>query len=98
MLSTNLDLKENQEKHIIKGQTCSEDLAFISLLKAWAYNKGFCKGMHLHANIMKRGLLQKSLYVGSSLINMYAKCCHFAKTTQVPMQICFSWQCFGRYV
>ena len=66
MFSTNLDLKENQEKHIIKVQTCNEDLAFISLLKACAKNKDLCKGMHLHVDIVKRGLLQKSPYVGSS--------------------------------
>ena len=87
MLSTNLDLKEHQEKHIINGQTCNEDLAFISLLKACAKTRDLCKGMHLHADIVKRGLLQKSPYVGSSLINMYAKCGHFAKATQVLEEI-----------
>ena len=46
--------KLKNEKEIIRIEDAKRDSAFVvELLKACAKNKDLCKGMLLHANIMK---------------------------------------------
>ena len=56
---------------------------FVALLKACAKKKDICEGTRLHADILKQGLLEKSPYLGSSLISMYTKCGMLSKAQQV---------------
>ena len=51
-----------------------EEITFVALLKACAKNKDLCKGMIIHADIIRKGLHEKSPCVSSGLIRMYAKC------------------------
>ena len=61
----------------------NEGITFVSLLKVCAQRKDLCKGTELHADIVKKGLLKKSPYLASALINMYAKCGVLSKAQQV---------------
>ena len=47
---------------------------FVSLVKACIKLEDVEKAWSLHEDICKLGL-QKDLFVGSSLVNLYAKCC-----------------------
>ena len=60
-----------------------QDRAFVSLLKICAKKKDIYEGILLHNDILKRGLLAKNAYVGSSLISMYAKCGMLMKAQKV---------------
>ena len=62
----------------------AETFTFISLLKGCTYKKDICGGIRLHPEILKKtGLLERSPFLASSLINMYAKCGLLAKAQQV---------------
>eukprot|EP00250_Pteridium_aquilinum_P020265 c24766_g19_i1 orf=396-743(+) len=50
-----------------------EDAALVSILKTCVKQKDLCKGSRLHADICKRGLFKKNIYLGNTLVNMYAK-------------------------
>ena len=60
-----------------------ENSTFMAMLKACAKKKDICEGTRLHAYILKEGLLEKSPYLGSSLISMYTKCGVLSKAQQV---------------
>eukprot|EP00250_Pteridium_aquilinum_P019063 c24275_g6_i1 orf=480-1427(+) len=47
---------------------------FVALLKACTKLKDVERGNELHAEIAKHGLLRTDLFVGSTLVDMYAKC------------------------
>ena len=64
-------------------QSHSEIYEFVALLRMSAINKDLDRGTKLHGDIMRRGLLEKSPYLGSSLISMYAKCGMIAKARNV---------------
>ena len=51
-----------------------QELIFVESLKACAKTKDLFRGARLHADILRRGLLEKSTYIASTLISMYAKC------------------------
>eukprot|EP00250_Pteridium_aquilinum_P011527 c20127_g3_i1 orf=2-361(-) len=51
-----------------------DDIAFVALLKACTIQRDLSKGSKLHADIHDKGLLQKNIYIGNTLVNMYAKC------------------------
>lgn len=57
--------------------------AFVALLKACAILKDLQSGLRLHAEVSSRGLLDKSVFIGSILIDMYTKCGVLAKAQQV---------------
>ena len=65
------------------NEVSKEDVAFVALLKACAKKKDICKGIEIHDELLKRGLLHKSLYISSSVINMYAKCGFLEKAQKV---------------
>ncbi|KAI5065527.1 hypothetical protein GOP47_0020222 [Adiantum capillus-veneris] len=64
-------------------------------LKACGDQHDIFEGVRLHADILKRGLLQISAYVGNNLISMYAKCGYLASAEQVlselPVRDVVSW-------
>eukprot|EP00250_Pteridium_aquilinum_P007423 c17142_g1_i1 orf=97-303(+) len=63
-----------QEIRRKKYRKSHKDAALVSLLKACAKHKDLYQGIRLHADIVERGLLKKNIFLGSTLINMYAKC------------------------
>ena len=44
------------------------------LLKACTKEKDLCKGLRMNKDILKRGFLKKSIFMGTTLVVMYAKC------------------------
>jgi pentatricopeptide repeat protein len=56
---------------------------FVALLKECMKKKDPAQCCTIHSEILRRGLLQESPHVASSLISMYAKCGMFAKANQV---------------
>ena len=75
------EIKEMQEIEISNGNR--EDSHFVAMLKACANKKDLHKGMLIHADILRSRVLEKSPYVASSLICMYAKCGVLTKAQQV---------------
>eukprot|EP00250_Pteridium_aquilinum_P020431 c24811_g3_i1 orf=1-558(-) len=47
---------------------------FVVLLKACGQLKDIEKGSEIHAQIVEKGLLKHDVFVGSALVDMYAKC------------------------
>eukprot|EP00250_Pteridium_aquilinum_P033952 c6744_g1_i1 orf=361-780(+) len=54
--------------------TFQDDVSLVAQLKACAKEKDLLTGSRLHADILKWGLLAKSTFIGSTLVNLYAKC------------------------
>ncbi|KAF9625736.1 hypothetical protein IFM89_026664 [Coptis chinensis] len=50
-----------------------DEFSFTSVLKALANGAAVLQGRHVHAHVIKMGL-EFTVYVGSALIDMYAKC------------------------
>mgnify|MGYP000739396657 CR=1 FL=1 len=61
----------------------NEDFGFAALLKVCAHKKDLREGTRLHGDILKRGLLDKSPYISSSLVSMYAKCGALSKAQKL---------------
>ena len=68
-------------KHV--KEISSESSTFVALLKACAVKKDLYEGTRLHVHILKKGLLEKSVYVGTALVSMYAKCGVFGEAHKV---------------
>ena len=70
-------------------------MAFVALLKDCTQKKDLYRGMRAHASILKKGLLERSPYVGNTLVSMYAKCGMITKAHQVlenlPFRDVVSW-------
>ena len=49
-------------------------MAFVALLKDCGKKKDLHRGLIVHAEVLKKGLLDKNVFVGSALVSMYAKC------------------------
>eukprot|EP00250_Pteridium_aquilinum_P020158 c24727_g1_i1 orf=1264-1689(+) len=47
---------------------------FVALLKACTKLKDLINGYRIHGQIARMGLLETDVFVGSSLVDMYAKC------------------------
>ena len=65
------------------------------LLKSFAQQKDLCQGIRVHADVVKLGFLDQDIYVGSSLVNMYAKCGSLEEAQEVfdrlPIQNVVAW-------
>ncbi|KAI5072782.1 hypothetical protein GOP47_0012888 [Adiantum capillus-veneris] len=57
--------------------------AIVAALKSAAKVRDFHRGSQIHADLMGTGLLENNVFVGSSLVNMYAKCGALAKAQDV---------------
>ena len=69
--------------------------SIVMLLKACTKEKDLCKGLRMHKDILKRGFLKKSIFVGTTLVDMYAKCGALSKAQlvfdELPTQNVASW-------
>ena len=70
-------------------------LTFVCMLKACG-NIGTCnKGEEIHARIITEGMLQGDIRIGTSLVDMYAKCGELAKAqylfNELPVRDVVSW-------
>ena len=76
-------------------ENLQESFTFVASLKDCAKKKDISRGIKLHANVVKLGLLERSPYLASALINMYAKCGMLAKAQEVleklPLRSQVSW-------
>ncbi|KAI5081296.1 hypothetical protein GOP47_0004479 [Adiantum capillus-veneris] len=66
----------------VDRQSLQEHLALVALLKTCARQKDVCKGTILHADVLRRGLLEQNVFIGSTLVDMYSKCGALAKAQQ----------------
>ena len=64
-------------------EKCDEDSHFIALLKVCAKQKDLRRGSRIHRDLAEQGLLEKNVYICSSLISMYAKCGALLKAQEV---------------
>eukprot|EP00250_Pteridium_aquilinum_P017996 c23889_g3_i1 orf=792-1706(+) len=68
---------------------------FVALLKACTKLKDWERGFEIHANAARAGMLEKDIFVGSTLVNMYAKCGALSKAQEVfdelPFQNVVAW-------
>ncbi|KAH7306855.1 hypothetical protein KP509_22G034400 [Ceratopteris richardii] len=62
---------------------CLTDISFICVIKACGSIGCIQRLEEIHAEIDRRGLLQSNLLVGSTLVNMYAKCGSLASAQYV---------------
>ena len=74
---------------------CKDVAAYAASLKGCAEKKDLYKGTIIHVDIVKKGLLQKSCYLGNALICMYVKCNALIKAKEVleelPLRDVVSW-------
>ena len=56
---------------------------FVTSLKACAKLRDYGRGTQIHAEVARMGLVEEDLFVGSALINLYAKCGSFVKAHEV---------------
>ncbi|KAI5058798.1 hypothetical protein GOP47_0026968 [Adiantum capillus-veneris] len=71
--------------HVSHGSNLnfSDISALVAALKACAQQKDLRKGINLHVDILARGTLRKNIFIGSTLIHMYATCGAFVKAQEV---------------
>eukprot|EP00250_Pteridium_aquilinum_P013087 c21120_g5_i1 orf=2-622(-) len=76
--------KEEEEEEVLvaindsqlqeaEGNT-GDSINLVALLKTYAKQKDLQRGSKIHAHLLKRGLLEKNVFVASALVNMYVKC------------------------
>ena len=64
-----------------------ETLFCLALLKSCASKKDLHEGIKIHDMVVKKRLLEKSSYVGNSVVNMYVKCGAMLKAEQVFQEL-----------
>ena len=74
---------DNIAKNINVALSVNEDFTVVEMLKYCTKHKDFQKGKILHDVIVTQGLLIRSPFIASSLINMYAKCGMLTKAKEV---------------
>ena len=71
------------------------DITFVCSLNACASIRSIRKGKILHAITEAQGLLERDVVIGSSLVDMYAKCGHLSMAHQVfdeiPLRNVVAW-------
>ena len=92
-------------KIILRKVTSEHEIDLVALLKSCAKQKNLSKGAKLHTYItlMKGSWLRENVYIGSALVNMYAKCGDLEKAQKVfdelPSRNVVSWNALiGGYV
>ena len=61
---------------------------FSCILKACGCVEDVEKGKGIHRDIVKRGLLQGNIVLGTALVDMYAKCGNLSKAQQLHVNLC----------
>ena len=68
---------------------------YVALLKACANLKDSKRGCEIHSEITSKSLLETNVFIGSSLLHMYAQCGFLEKAQQVfdtlPIHNSFTW-------
>lgn len=81
-----------REQHTQKFR---QDAALVALLKTCAKQKDLYRGSRIHAAIADRGILEENVFVGNTLIDMYAKCGALSMAQEVfdqlPTRSIISW-------
>ncbi|KAH7433061.1 hypothetical protein KP509_07G053200 [Ceratopteris richardii] len=67
------------EKVHIRTMSVDDGIALVAQLKACAKRKDLCHGSKIHSYIVESRLLEGNIFLGSALINMYAKCGDLSK-------------------
>ena len=57
-----------------EGHFFANGYTYVALVKACSDLHDIQKGREMHADIAREGLLEKDMFIGSTLIDMYAKC------------------------
>ena len=73
-VETNKEELGEKERNNRNDYDNKEGIACVELLKSCARRKDLVKGTSIHDDILEKGLLVKFPYLGSTLVNMYAKC------------------------
>ncbi|KAI5063694.1 hypothetical protein GOP47_0022241 [Adiantum capillus-veneris] len=66
-----------------KGVLCPSAHTLVALLKACTKLVDWKRGMQIHTDICKNGWYKENVYIGSTLIDMYAKCGLMVKAQEV---------------
>eukprot|EP00250_Pteridium_aquilinum_P018934 c24234_g19_i1 orf=3-662(-) len=85
----------DHQPHVLEEDYTSQGASIVALLKACTEQDDLHRGFSIHAHIVGTGLHEKNVFVGSSLINMYAKCGVLEKAQEVfdrlPIRNVISW-------
>ena len=73
--------------HMMQEDTVYQFRVLIDLLKACSKFKDVGIGYEIHAEIIERGFIEINPYLGSSLVDMYAKCGFLAKAHEVLTEL-----------
>ena len=69
--------------------------SLVASIKVCTKQKDLQKGARIHSYLLKRGLLEKDIYLGNALIHLYAKCGILTKAQEVfndlPFRNVVSW-------
>ena len=57
--------------------------SIVASLNVCSKQKDLRKGIQIHDHILKKGFLQKDIYIGSALVSLYAKCGSLKKAHEV---------------
>ncbi|KAI5069856.1 hypothetical protein GOP47_0016157 [Adiantum capillus-veneris] len=74
---------------------CLDSATYACILKACGWRGAIGKGIELHAEVARKGLFERDMVLGNSLVGMYAECGSFKKAHEVfdklPARDCVSW-------
>jgi pentatricopeptide repeat protein len=80
---------------MVRDGTPPNSVTFLSVLKACACVGALEKGEEIHGLVLREGLLGKDVLLGSSMVDMYAKCGAMSKAQalfdQLPVQDVICW-------
>ena len=82
-------------EHMQREGLFPNEFSFSCILKACGSIGAIAKGIQVHNEIANRGLLDQSVVLGNSLVDMYAKCGAPAKARQVLKSFVFETACLG---
>ncbi|KAH7297185.1 hypothetical protein KP509_26G057900 [Ceratopteris richardii] len=60
-------------KKMQEAGICPNAITFVCILKACGALRATCSGQMIHAEVESKGLMQTNLFIGSAVVDMYAK-------------------------
>ncbi|KAI5069792.1 hypothetical protein GOP47_0016093 [Adiantum capillus-veneris] len=79
----------------VDGSNQQDEMAFVVQLKACALQKDLRRGSKLHYHLHEKGLLKNNIFIGNTLVHMYAKCGALTQAKDVfdklPVKTVVSW-------
>eukprot|EP00250_Pteridium_aquilinum_P018772 c24206_g14_i2 orf=126-974(+) len=76
-------LSPSVDKHEKSQDEKDSAVTLVALLKVCANQKELHRGSRVHVDIVKCALVEKNVFVGTALVNMYAKCGSLVKAQEV---------------